>query len=178
VMAAGAPRAAAVKAGRRGVGAARSAIARPRLDGGEPGARLDGRDDEARAERHDVIPGLGRLQACDNNTASPCIRSGSIARCPNPSCTSEGMAQERRDPSEETGCVVPWMRTVTRRSRVTSADICARPISEPDAAWRRSAPHRWSNSATARPSACAPARQQRSAERVLSDRRRVHGTSG
>jgi hypothetical protein len=51
----------AVKAGRRGAGAARSAVVRPRLDGGEPGARLDGRDDEARDERHDVIPGLGRF---------------------------------------------------------------------------------------------------------------------
>jgi hypothetical protein len=49
--------------------------------------------------RHDVIPGLGLLQVCGNNTASPCIRSGSMARSPNPSCTSEGAAQNRRDPS-------------------------------------------------------------------------------
>src|SRR5215475_14920223 len=38
--AAGTPRAAAVKAGRRGVSAALSAVARPRLDGGEHGVRL------------------------------------------------------------------------------------------------------------------------------------------
>src|SRR5215813_440130 len=38
--AAGTPRAAAVKAGRRGASAALSAVARPRLDGGEHGVRL------------------------------------------------------------------------------------------------------------------------------------------
>ena len=36
----GAPRAAAVKAGRRGAGATSSALARPRLDGGEHGVTL------------------------------------------------------------------------------------------------------------------------------------------
>src|SRR5262249_7271139 len=38
--AAGTPRAAAVKAGRRGASAALSAVAKPRLDGGEHGVRL------------------------------------------------------------------------------------------------------------------------------------------
>jgi hypothetical protein len=40
-----APRAAAVKAGRHCGRATDSAVARPRLDGGEHGARLEGRDD-------------------------------------------------------------------------------------------------------------------------------------
>jgi hypothetical protein len=40
-----APRAAAVKAGRRCAEAAGCRVARPWLDGGERGARLDGRDD-------------------------------------------------------------------------------------------------------------------------------------
>jgi hypothetical protein len=41
----GAPRAAVVKAGRHCGGAADCVVSRPRLDDGEPGAKLDGRDD-------------------------------------------------------------------------------------------------------------------------------------
>jgi hypothetical protein len=52
---AGAPRAAAVKAGRRCAWAASSILARPRLDCGEHGARLEDRDDWSRDERRDVI---------------------------------------------------------------------------------------------------------------------------
>ncbi len=46
--------------------------------------------------------------------ASPCIRSGAVARNPNPSCNDEGAAHERRDPSERAEAS-PWMRAVTRR---------------------------------------------------------------
>src|SRR5258707_7235284 len=42
---------------------------------------------------------------------------------PNSSCTGEGKAEKRRDPSEKAGCLVPWMRTVTRLSCVMSAII-------------------------------------------------------
>jgi hypothetical protein len=38
-------------------------------------------------------------EVCGNNTASPCIRSGAIARYPDLPCTSEGKTQRRRDPS-------------------------------------------------------------------------------
>src|SRR6266704_4960102 len=60
----GAPRAAAVKAGRRGVGAASSTVARPRLDGGEHGARLQGRDEGSRDERRDVILDWAAREEC------------------------------------------------------------------------------------------------------------------
>src|SRR6266853_5941019 len=39
---------------------------------------------------------------------------------PNSSCTGEGKAEKRRDPSEKAGCLGPWTRTVTRLSFVTS----------------------------------------------------------
>src|SRR5260370_22307201 len=42
---------------------------------------------------------------------------------PNSSCTGEGKAEKGRDPSEKAGCLVPWMRTVTRLSCVMSAII-------------------------------------------------------
>src|SRR5258708_33182892 len=63
------------------------------------------------------------------NTASPCIRSGTKARYPNPSCTGEGKAQQRRDPSTRTVSVDPEWVTVTRLSWFTSA-IIARDRSE------------------------------------------------
>src|SRR3981189_3517924 len=56
-------------------------------------------------------------------TASPCIRSGARARYPNLSCTSEGKAQQRRDPSERAGSSSPWMTTVTRLSWFTSVVV-------------------------------------------------------
>ena len=37
---------------------------------------------------------------------------------PNSSCTGEGKAAKRRDPSEKAGWLGPWMRTVTRLSFV------------------------------------------------------------
>src|SRR5260370_39205236 len=42
---------------------------------------------------------------------------------PNSSCTGEGKAAKRRDPSEKAGRLGPWMRTVTRLSFVMSAII-------------------------------------------------------
>ena len=117
-----APRTAAVKAGRRCAGAAGSAFARPRLDGGEHGARLEGRDDWSRDERQDVILDWAVNVECES-TASPCIRSGTEARYPDLSCTSESKAQKRRDPSTTTVWVNPGWVTVTRLSWVTSAVI-------------------------------------------------------
>ena len=99
------------------------------LDGGEHGAMLTGFGTKVRTgRRQDVIPGLGRLQVNGIITASPCIRSGSRARNPNPSCTSEGMAQKRRDPSTKRSVSGPRVGTVTRLSWVTSAVIGSRPI--------------------------------------------------
>src|SRR5436309_14681953 len=63
------------------------------------------------------------------NTASPCIRSGTKARYPNPSCTGEGKAQQRRDPSTRTVCADLGWVTVTRLSWFTSV-IIARGRSE------------------------------------------------
>src|ERR1700704_3485947 len=117
----GAPRTAAVKAGRRSAVTASSGVARPRLDRGEHGARIEGRDDWARHERRDVILDWAVNDECEN-IASPCIRSGSAARNPNLSCTDESKAQKRRDPSERAG-YSPWMTTVTRLSWFTSAVI-------------------------------------------------------
>src|SRR5882672_6055065 len=70
----------------------------------------------------DVILDWAVNDAC-GNTASPCIRSGSVARNPDLSCTGEGKAQQRRDPSERAGHVRPWVTTVTRLSWFTSAVI-------------------------------------------------------
>jgi hypothetical protein len=67
-------------------------VSRPCLDCGEPGATLDGRDDRSRDRRRDVILEWAVNDAC-GSTASPCIRSGTKARDPNPSCTGEGKAQ-------------------------------------------------------------------------------------
>ena len=112
----------AVKAGRRCVGAAGSTFARPRLDGTEHGARLDGRDDRSRDGRRDVILDWAVNVQC-GSTASPCIRSGARTRYPNLSCTGESKAQNRRDPSTKTVGLVPRLGTVTRLSWVTSAVI-------------------------------------------------------
>src|SRR5260370_5381242 len=76
----------------------------------------------ARDERQD---GILDWAVCEGsgNTASPCIRSGARARNPDLSCTGEGKAQKRRDPSESAAQNGPWMTTVTRLSWVTSALI-------------------------------------------------------
>ncbi len=96
---AGAPRAAAVKAGRRPPPQA----ARSGLDDGAHGAKLSGRDDGSRDKRQDVILDWAVCDECAN-TASPCIRFGRETRYPNLSCTGESKAQNRRDPSERAGC--------------------------------------------------------------------------
>src|SRR5260370_5106009 len=81
-------------------------------------------------------------------TASPCIRSGARARYPNLSCTSEGKAQQRRDPSERAGSSSPWMTTVTRLSWFTSVVVAGGrldvwvELSRSGTAPRRPAPHR------------------------------------
>ena len=59
--------AAAVKAGRRCASAPSSTFARPRLDGGEHGARLDGRDGWSRDERRDVILDWAVNVQCGSN---------------------------------------------------------------------------------------------------------------
>src|ERR1700688_5022164 len=79
-----APRAAVVKAGRHCGGAAGCVVSRPPLDDGDPGAKLDGRDDWSRSTTN-VILDWAVDNAC-GNTASPCIRSGTQTRYPNPSC--------------------------------------------------------------------------------------------
>src|SRR4030088_445565 len=92
----------------------------PRLDDGEPGAKLDGRDDRSRSTTQ-VILDWAVNDAC-GNTASPCIRSGTKARYHNPSCTGEGKAQQRRDPSTKRVDHPGWV-AVTRLSWLTSAVI-------------------------------------------------------
>ena len=82
----------------------------------------EGRDDWSRDERQDVILDWAVNVECES-TASPCIRSGTEARYPDLSCTSESKAQKRRDPSTTTVWVNPGWVTVTRLSWVTSAVI-------------------------------------------------------
>ena len=60
----GAPRAAVVKAGRHAVDATGSTVSRPRLDDGEHGARLDGRDDRSRDRRRAVMLAWATNDAC------------------------------------------------------------------------------------------------------------------
>ena len=89
--------------------------ARSGLDGREHGARLAGRG-VARAAAADVRLDWAVSRGC-SIAASPCIRSGKEAQNPNSSCTREGKAHKRRDPSEKAGRSGPWMRSVTRLSR-------------------------------------------------------------
>ena len=99
----------------------------------------------------DVILDWAVCEVC-GNTASPCIRSGAKGpRYPNLSCTGEGKAQKRRDPSERAGWLDPWVTTVTRLSWFTSAAWGARPITRSGAARRRSGSRRSRDSATAPP---------------------------
>jgi hypothetical protein len=59
---------------------------------------MDGRG--MRAERESLD--WAAYEIC-GNAASPCIRSGAMARYPNLSCMAESKAQQRRDPSTEAG---------------------------------------------------------------------------
>ena len=76
------------------------------------------------------------MSSC-GKTASPCIRSGVGGPDPNPSCTGEGKAQNRRDPSTKAGSVDPRAGTVTRLSWVTSAVIGAPAVLRSSGAVRR-----------------------------------------
>ena len=147
-----APRAGAVKPDRRSPPEA----ARSGLDGGERGARL------ARLGRSVRRPGRANMtldwaSSKRGLAASPCIRSGAMARNPNPSCNDEGAAHERRDPSERAGAS-PWIRAVTRLSFVTSAGGMAR---RSEARREHGGRRRFRDSATAPPSASAPRRRWR-----------------
>src|SRR5580704_2206834 len=115
-----APRAGAVKPDRRSPPEA----ARSGLDGGERGARLARLwRSRRRRGRANMMPDWASSKR--GLAASPCIRSGAMARNPNPSCNDEGAAHERRDPSERAGAS-PWTRAVTRLSFITSAGGMAR----------------------------------------------------
>jgi hypothetical protein len=94
----GAPRAAVVKAGRHCAGATGSIASRPRLDDGEPGARLDGRDDRSRDRRRDVMLDWAANDACGKHRITLySVRDES----PGPQSFMHGRRQgpERRDPS-------------------------------------------------------------------------------
>jgi hypothetical protein len=147
-----APCAGAVKPDRRSPPEA----ARSGLDGGERGARLArlGRSGRRRG-RANMMPDWASSKR--GLAASPCIRSGAMARNPNPSCNDEGATHERRDPSERAGAS-PWTRAVTRLSFITSAGS---PVRSSDEARRRREPRRSRDSATAPPSTYAPRRRWR-----------------
>jgi hypothetical protein len=134
-----------VKAGRRPP----RRRARSGLEGGEHDARL------ARVGWAIVGPGTAlrfsarpsvaaKVWACgpevwasvqaSRKLASPYIRASAMGLAPNPSCTVEGVAQERWDPSETAALFGPRMSTVTHPSRRT------RPPPQPWAAARRRAP--------------------------------------
>src|ERR1700751_2882380 len=81
-----------------------------------------GRDEWSRQRRQDVILDRAVNSKCGNHriTLYPVGHEGPY---PNSSCTGEGKAQKRRDPSERTGSVIPWVTPVTRLSWFTSAVI-------------------------------------------------------
>ena len=150
-----APCAGAVKPDRRSPPEA----ARSGLDGGERGARLArlGRSGRRRG-RANMMPDWASSKR--GLAASPCIRSGAMARNPNPSCNDEGAAHERRDPSERAGAS-PWTRAVTRLFLCHVRRRHGSPVRSSDEARRRRERRRFRDSATAPPSACAPARRWR-----------------
>src|SRR5436190_18606317 len=81
----------------------------------------------------------------------------------NLSCTGEGKAQKRRDPSTKAESEDPSPGSVTRLSWVTSAVIGAPAFAKGlGASQRRLARGRFADSATAPPSACGPAPRWRS----------------
>src|SRR5712691_9178311 len=115
-----------VSRGRLGWGGGMPVLGPPPIDHHESGGGGPRTGIAARDERQDVILDWAVCEG-SGNTASPCIRSGARARNPDFSCTGEGKAQKRRDPSESAGQNGPWMTTVTRLSWVTSAIIaCGR----------------------------------------------------
>src|SRR6266852_924688 len=118
----GAPRAAAVKAGRRCTGAAGSGSPGHALTAASTARSFEGRGDGRRADWADMTLDSAVSGDCGKIriTLYPVGRDGPD---PNSSCTGEGKADRRRDPSEKAGWLGPWMRTVTRLSFVMSAII-------------------------------------------------------
>jgi hypothetical protein len=88
-----APRAAAVKAGRRSARAETSILNRPRLDGGEHGARVEASGQpKSRNQQQNVLILDWAEQACGEHRIT-LYPVGHKARIPNPSCMGEGKAQ-------------------------------------------------------------------------------------
>src|SRR3981081_2304848 len=75
---------------------------------------------------------------------------------PNSSCTGEGKAVKRRDPSEKAGWLGPWMRTVTRLSFVMLI-ITGRGRSQAGVQHGASGHHASATRASAKPATTAPA---------------------
>ena len=67
-----------------------------------------------------MILELGRDEQCGEHRIT-LYPVGRESPDPNPSCTGEGKAQQRREPSTSNGIVEPWVGTVTRLSWLTSA---------------------------------------------------------
>jgi hypothetical protein len=154
-----APDAATVKAGRRPPPEA----ARSGLDGGEAGAKFLDRDVLVRVGSGlTCCPRLGREVACGEHRIN-LYPVGCGGPDPDLSCTGEGKAQKRRDPSTKAESEDPSPDSVTRLSWVTSAVIGAPALFRGSgASRRRSARGRLPDSATGPPSACAPAPRWRS----------------
>ena len=81
-----------------------------------------GRDGWSRQRRQDVILDRAVKDRYGKHriTLYPVGHEGPY---PDSSCTGEGKAQNRRDPSERTGSFIPWVTPVTRLSWFTSAVI-------------------------------------------------------
>src|SRR6516162_7120373 len=97
-----APRAAAVKAGRRCDAATNEQVSRPALTAASTARGFRGRDGWSRQRRQDVILDRAVKDRYGKHriTLYPVGHEGPY---PNSSCTGEGKAQNRRDPSERTG---------------------------------------------------------------------------
>src|SRR5260370_1650364 len=117
---AGRPRAAAVKAGRRCAGAAGSGSPGHALTAASTARSFEGRGDGQRTDWADMTLDSAVSGDCGKIriTLYPVGRDGPD---PNSSCTGEGKADRRRDPSEKAGWVGPWTRSVTPLSWVMSA---------------------------------------------------------
>ena len=151
--------AAAVKAGRRPPPEA----ARSGLDGGEAAAKLSvGTFRCARlAAWRDVLDWAVTLLCGQHRINLYPVGCGDPD--PDLSCTGEGKAQKRRDPSTKAESEDPSPGSVTRLSWVTSAVIGApASVKGLGASQHRLARGRFPDSATASPSACAPALRWRS----------------
>src|SRR5262245_61416017 len=79
--------------------------------------RLLGRRNVSERSGSDARTGPWMTMREDRITLYPVGRE---ARYPDLSCTGEGKAQQRRDPSERAGRLLPWTSTVTRLSWLVS----------------------------------------------------------